>query len=44
MGKISLGAAMHEGLIVVEGPRALVRTFATLGLSRFASVEPARAG
>jgi hypothetical protein len=38
MGKISLGTAMHEGLIDVKGPRALVRTFATLGLSRFASI------
>jgi DNA-binding HxlR family transcriptional regulator len=44
MGKISLGTAMHEGLIDVQGPRALVRTFATLGLSRFASVESAHAG
>jgi DNA-binding HxlR family transcriptional regulator len=44
MGKISLGTAMHEGLIDVRGPRALVRTFATLGLSRFATAEPAHAG
>jgi DNA-binding HxlR family transcriptional regulator len=41
MGRISLGRAMHEGLIAVEGPRALVRTLSTLGLSRFADVEPA---
>jgi DNA-binding HxlR family transcriptional regulator len=41
MGKISLGRAMHEGLIEVEGPRRLVRSLATLGLSRFAAVEPA---
>jgi DNA-binding HxlR family transcriptional regulator len=40
MGKITLGRAMHEGLIEVQGPRRLVRTFATLGLSRFADVAP----
>jgi DNA-binding HxlR family transcriptional regulator len=42
MGRISLGRAMHEGLIAVEGPRRLVRILATLGLSRFATVAPAR--
>ena len=42
MGRISLGRAMHEGLIAVQGPRWLVRTFATLGLSHFATVAPAR--
>jgi DNA-binding HxlR family transcriptional regulator len=43
MGRITLGAAMHAGLISVEGPRELVQTLATLGLSRFADVEPAAA-
>jgi DNA-binding HxlR family transcriptional regulator len=42
MGKISLGRAMHEGLIAVEGPRRLVRAMATLGISRFVTVAPAR--
>jgi DNA-binding HxlR family transcriptional regulator len=41
MGRISLGRAMHEGLISVQGPSELVQTLSTLGLSRFASVEPA---
>jgi DNA-binding HxlR family transcriptional regulator len=41
MGKISLARAMHEGLIEVEGPRALVRRLSRLGLSRFAGVKPA---
>jgi hypothetical protein len=41
MGRISLGRAMHEGLMSVQGPPELVRAFATLGLSKFASVEPA---
>jgi len=41
MGRISLGQAMHEGLMRVEGPPNLVRTLATLGLSKFAAVEPA---
>jgi DNA-binding HxlR family transcriptional regulator len=40
MGRISLGRAMHEGLIAVEGPRRLVRMLATLGRSRFADVAP----
>jgi DNA-binding HxlR family transcriptional regulator len=41
MGRISLGDAMHEGLMTVEGPSQLVNTLATLGLSRFADVAPA---
>jgi DNA-binding HxlR family transcriptional regulator len=41
MGRISLGRAMHEGLISVTGPSELVQTLSTLGLSRFADVEPA---
>jgi DNA-binding HxlR family transcriptional regulator len=41
LGRISLGQAMHAGLIAVEGPSELVQTLATLGLSRFADVEPA---
>jgi DNA-binding HxlR family transcriptional regulator len=40
MGRISLGKAMHAGLIAVEGPIELVGTLANLGLSRFAGVEP----
>ena len=42
MGRISLGQAMHAGLISVEGPSQLVHTLSTLGLSRFADVAPAR--
>jgi hypothetical protein len=41
MGRISLGQGRHAGLISVEGPRELVQTLSTLGLSRFADVEPA---
>jgi DNA-binding HxlR family transcriptional regulator len=41
MGRISLGQAMHAGLISVQGPRELVQTLSTLGLSRFADVESA---
>jgi DNA-binding HxlR family transcriptional regulator len=41
MGRITLGDAMHEGLMRVEGPPHLVRTLATLGLSKFSAVEPA---
>jgi SCP-2 sterol transfer family len=41
MGRISLGQAMHSGLISVQGPSELVHTLSTLGLSRFADVEPA---
>lgn len=44
MGRISLGEAMRWGLIAIEGPRELVRAFATWGgLSAFADVRPARA-
>jgi DNA-binding HxlR family transcriptional regulator len=43
MGRISLGQAMHAGLIAVQGPRELVQTLSGLGLSRFADVQPARA-
>jgi DNA-binding HxlR family transcriptional regulator len=42
MGRISLGRAMHEGLMTVEGPAELVRMLATLGISKFGAVEPAR--
>jgi hypothetical protein len=31
MGKLSLGQAMHAGVIALEGPRHLVREFATWG-------------
>jgi DNA-binding HxlR family transcriptional regulator len=41
MGRISLGQAMHDGVITVQGPRHLVSTLSGLGLSRFADVEPA---
>ena len=41
MGKISLARAMHEGVIAVEGPRALVRRLSRLGLSRYAGIKPA---
>ena len=41
MGRISLGQAMHEGLISVQGPSHLVHALSGLGISRFASVEPA---
>jgi DNA-binding HxlR family transcriptional regulator len=41
MGRISLGQAMHEGLISVQGPSHLVHALSGLGLSRFAGVEPA---
>jgi hypothetical protein len=37
----TFGQAMHEGLMTVDGPPELVRTLATLGLSRFAKVPPA---
>ena len=42
MGRISLGQAMHDGLIAVRGPTHLVQALSTLGLSRFADVQPAR--
>jgi DNA-binding HxlR family transcriptional regulator len=41
MGRISLGQAMQARLMSVRGPAHLVRALATLGLSRFADVEPA---
>jgi DNA-binding HxlR family transcriptional regulator len=41
VGRVSLGQAMHEELVRVEGPSDLVSLLATLGLSRFASVPPA---
>jgi DNA-binding HxlR family transcriptional regulator len=41
MGRITLGDAMHEGLMRVEGPPDLVRALATLGLSKFSAVESA---
>jgi DNA-binding HxlR family transcriptional regulator len=41
MGRISLGEAMHAGLMSVQGPSDLVHTLSTLGLSRFAGVAPA---
>jgi DNA-binding HxlR family transcriptional regulator len=40
MGRISLGQAMHDGLMRVQGPAELVSLLATLGLSRFAGVAP----
>ena len=44
MGRISLGQAMHDGLISVQGPSHLVNALSRLGLSRFAGVELAAAG
>jgi DNA-binding HxlR family transcriptional regulator len=41
MGRVSLGRAMHEGLMTVSGPAELVSLLAGLGLSRFAGVAPA---
>jgi DNA-binding HxlR family transcriptional regulator len=41
MGRISLGTAMHEGVMTVQGPPHFVRALATLGISKFASVAPA---
>jgi hypothetical protein len=40
-GRISLGQAMHEGLMSVAGPPELVRVLAGLGVSKFAGVAPA---
>ena len=40
MGRISLGQAIHDGLIAVHGPAHLVHALAGLGLSRFADVRP----
>ena len=41
MGRISLGAAMHDGVMSVRGPSDLVHALSTLGISKFAGVEPA---
>jgi DNA-binding HxlR family transcriptional regulator len=41
MGRISLGHAMHHGVVEVHGPRRLVRSLATWGLSPFKDVRPA---
>ena len=41
MGRVSLGAAMHDRVMAVDGPPHLVRALASLGISKFASVEPA---
>jgi DNA-binding HxlR family transcriptional regulator len=44
MGRLSLGQAMHAGVIAIEGPRRLIREFSTWGgVSHFASVEPVNA-
>jgi hypothetical protein len=40
MGDISLGQAMHAGVITIEGSRRLVREFSKWGgISHFASVR-----
>jgi DNA-binding HxlR family transcriptional regulator len=41
MGRISLGRAMHEGLMAVDGPSELVRALATFGPSKFAAEDRA---
>jgi hypothetical protein len=41
MGRISLGQAMHDGLMTVHGPSHLVHALSGLRLSRFAGVQPA---
>jgi hypothetical protein len=41
MGRISLGDALHQRLMRVDGPPHLVRALATLGISKFGEVEPA---
>jgi DNA-binding HxlR family transcriptional regulator len=43
MGRVSLGQAMHDGLMTVVGPPDLVRVLAGLGVSKFAGVAPATA-
>lgn len=44
MGRLSLGQAMHAGVITIEGPRQLIREFSKWGgVSHFASVTPAYA-
>jgi DNA-binding HxlR family transcriptional regulator len=40
-GKVSLGQAMHDGVMSVVGPPELVGVLAGLGISKFASVAPA---
>jgi DNA-binding HxlR family transcriptional regulator len=42
MGRLTLGQAMHHGVITVHGPRPLIRALATrwAGLSKFANVAP----
>ena len=44
MGRISLGAAMHDGLMSVRGPSELVHALSSLGISKFAAVEAATLG
>jgi DNA-binding HxlR family transcriptional regulator len=41
MGRISLGQAMHDGVMRVSGQPELVHALATLGISKFATVRPA---
>jgi DNA-binding HxlR family transcriptional regulator len=41
MGRISLGQAMHDRLMTVEGPSDRIQAMARLRLSRFAGVQPA---
>ena len=41
MGRISLGQAMHDGLMSVQGPNHFVQALSNLGLSRFADVPHA---
>jgi DNA-binding HxlR family transcriptional regulator len=41
MGRISLGAAMHDGVMSVRGRSDLIHALSTLGISKFAGVEPA---
>jgi DNA-binding HxlR family transcriptional regulator len=41
MGRISLGQAMHEGVMAVQGRSDLVRALDALGRSKFAGVAPA---
>jgi hypothetical protein len=41
MGRVSLGDAMHDRVMDVSGPPQLVRALASLGISKFGSVEPA---
>jgi DNA-binding HxlR family transcriptional regulator len=41
MGRVSLGDALHQRVMRVDGPPHLVRALASLGISKFAAVEPA---